>query len=134
MNGHRVRLSDYIKYLGIYLDSTLSGHSHCEILTKKLKRANGMLCKIRHYVPSTELRSIYYAIFSSHMTYGSQVWGQTITTHTEKVFKLQNRAIRIISFADFRDAVNPLYARNSILKLDDQITLQNCLFVFDFLH
>ena len=134
MNGHRVRLSDYIKYLGIYLDSTLSGHSHCEILTKKLKRASGMLCKIRHYVPSTELRSIYYAIFSSHMTYGSQVWGQTITTHTEKVFKLQNRAIRIISFADFRDAVDPLYARNSILKLDDQIKLQNCLFVFDFLH
>ena len=36
MNGHRVRPSDYIKYLGIYLDPTLSGNSHCEILTKKL--------------------------------------------------------------------------------------------------
>ena len=134
MNGHRVRPSDHIKYLGVYLDSTLSGHSHCENLTKKLKRANGMLSKIRHYVPVTELRSIYYAIFSSHMMYGSQVWGQSITTHTEKVFKLQNRAMRIISFADFRADENPLYAKNSILKLEDQIKLQNCLFVFDFLH
>ena len=67
MNGHRVRPSDFIKYLGIYLDSTLSGRFHCEILARKLKRANGMLCKIRHYVPDTELRSIYYAIFSSHI-------------------------------------------------------------------
>ena len=108
MNGHRVRPSDYIKYLGIYLDSTLSGHSHCEILTKKLKRANGMLSKIRHYVPTSELRSIYYAIFSSHMTYGSQVWGQAITTHTEKIFKLQNRALRIIDFPDFRADVDPI--------------------------
>ena len=74
MNGHRIRPSDYIKYLGIYLDSTLSGQAHCEILIKKLKRANGMLSKIRHYVPYTELRSIYYAIFSSHMTYACQVW------------------------------------------------------------
>ena len=134
MNGHRVRPSDYIKYLGIYLDPTLSGHSHCEILTKKLKRANGMLSKIRHYVPTSELRSIYHAIFSSHMIYGSQVWGQSITTHTEKISKLQNRAMRIISFADFRAEVNPLYAKNSVLKLEDQIKMQNCLFVFDFLQ
>ena len=134
MNGHRVRPSDYIKYLGIYLDPTLSGHSHCEILSKKLKRANGMLSKIRHYVPASELRSIYHAIFSSHMIYGSQVWGQSITIHTQKIFKLQNRAMRIISFADFRADVNPLYARNSVLKLEDQINMQNCLFVSDFLH
>ena len=116
MNGHRVRPSDHIKYLGIYLDSTLSGHSHCENLTKKLKRANGMLSKIRHYVPATELRSIYYAIFSSHMVYGSQVWGQSITTHTEKVFKLQNRAIRIISFADFRADVQTIQYLNWKIK------------------
>ena len=67
------------------------------------------------------------------MIYGSQVWGQSRTTHTEKIFKLQNRAMRIISFADFRAEENPLYAKNSVLKLEDQIKLQNCLFVFDFL-
>ena len=134
MNGHRVRPSDFIKYLGIYLDSTLSGRFHCDILTKKLKRANGMLCKIRHYVPDTELRSIYYAIFSSHMVYGSQIWGQSITTHNEKIFKLQNKALRIISFSDFRAEANPIYRSKHILKLDDQVKLQNCLFVYDFLN
>ena len=134
MNGHRVRPSDSIKYLGIFLDSTLSGKSHCEILTKKLQRANGMLSKIRHYVPSSELRSIYHAIFSSHIMYGCQIWGQSITTDTEKVFKLQNRALRIIDFADYRADVNPIYASKSILKLEDNIKMQNCLFVYDFLN
>ena len=133
MNGHLVRPSEYIKYLGIYLDSTLSGKAHCDILVKKLKRANGMLCKIRHYVPPTELKSIYYAIFSSHMMYGAQIWGQTITAHTEKVFKLQNRAMRIINFSDFRADADPLYKANKILKLEDFVKMQNCLFVHDFL-
>ena len=63
INGHKITPTDHIKYLGIYLDSTLSGKHHCEILAKKLKRANGMLSKVRHYVPKDELRSIYYAIF-----------------------------------------------------------------------
>ena len=99
----------------------------------ELKRANGMLSKIRHYVPYTELRSIYYAIFSSHMTYGCQVWGQSITNHTEKVFKLQSRAMRIITFSDLQADPGPLYDTNNILRLDDNIKLQNCLFVHDFL-
>ena len=134
LNGHLIRPSDSIKYLGIYLDSTLNGQSHCEVLSKKLKRANGMLSKIRHYVPVAELRSIYYAIFSSHMTYGAQIWGQTTTIHNEKIFKLQNRAMRIISFSNYRADAEPLYRANNILKLDDYITLQNCLFVYDSLH
>ena len=134
MNGHRVRPSDSIKYLGVYLDSTLSGHYHCAILGKKLNRASGMLAKVRYYVPPRELISIYHAIFSSHMTYGVQVWGQNITTHTDRIFKLQKKAMRIISFAGFRDHTTPLHKTHNILKLKDLVKLQNCTFVHDFIH
>ena len=65
------------------------------------------------------------------MIYGSQVWGQTINTHTEKVFKLQNRAVRTITFSDFHADPNPIYKSLKILKLEDLITLQNVLFVYD---
>ena len=133
MNGLTLHPSNYIKYLGIYLDETLSGNHHCDLLAKKLKRANGMLCKARHYVPKEELKSIYYAIFSSHMIYGCQVWGQSINIHTELIFKLQNRAMRIINFADYRANSDPIYKNNNILKLEHLIALQNCLFVHDYL-
>ena len=46
VNGHKIKPSEYIQYLGIYLDSTLSGKHHCQLLSTKLKRANGMLSKI----------------------------------------------------------------------------------------
>ena len=133
MNGHKIIPSSHIKYLGILLDTYLNGNAHCDLLVKKLKRANGMLCKSRHYVPSDELKSIYYAIFSSHLSYGCQVWGQNIDIHTEKVFKLQNRAMRIISFSDFHADASPIYKELKILKLQDFISLQNSLFVHDFL-
>ena len=118
VNGHRIFPSNAIKYLGIYLDSTLSGNKHCSILIKKLIRANGMLSKVRHFVPTSELSSIYHAIFSSHMIYGAQTWGQSIDTHT-------------ITFSDFHADPDPMYKMLKILKLEDLITLQNVLFVYD---
>jgi hypothetical protein len=134
MNGHRIFPSKYIKYLGIYLDETLNGGFHCETLMKKLKRANGMLCKARHYIQIDALKSLYHAIFSSHLIYGCQIWGQTMNSFNEKIFRLQNRAVRIVSFSDFRANSNPLYGNLKILKLNDQIILQNCLFVHDVLN
>ena len=98
INGHVTTPTDHIKYLAVYLDSTLSGKHHCEILTIKLKRANGMPSKISHYVPKGELKSIYYAIFSSHMEYGCQIWGQSRSSHVEKIFKLQNRSLANYKF------------------------------------
>ena len=65
------------------------------------------------------------------MIYGCQTWGQSIDTHTEKVFKLQNRAIRTITFSDFHADPDPIYRLLKILKLKDLITLQNVLFVYD---
>ena len=52
LNGKKLYPSKKIKYLGVYLDETLSGNSHCEELIKILNRANGMLVKARHFVPS----------------------------------------------------------------------------------
>ena len=132
LNGHRLYPSDSIKYLGILLDSKLNWNQHCETLSTKLKRANGMLMKIRHYVQKKELKSIYFALFSSHLNYGCQIWAQCNNVYTRRIFKLQNRAQRIIEFADFRDEAGPLYKNNKILKLDDQVTTQNCIFVLDY--
>ena len=134
MNGHRIFPSKYIKYLGIYLDETLNGRFHCYNLAKRLKRANGMLCKARHYINAEDLKILYYAIFSSHLIYGCQIWGQYTNTFNQMVFKLQNRALRIISFANFGADENPLFHNLNIIKLSDQITIQNCLFVHDTLN
>ena len=58
MNGKQLFHSKSIKYLGVYLDETLDGRTHCQEITKKLSRANGILSKSRHYVSLENLRNI----------------------------------------------------------------------------
>ena len=129
LNGTRLYPTDHIKYLGIYLEESLSGVYHCNELIKKLRRANGMLAKIRHYVPENELKSIYYAIFNSLMIYGCQVWGQNKNTAVKKIFQQQKYAVRIITFSDFRACTDPLFKKLGILKISDYITLHNCIYL-----
>ena len=63
------------------------------------------------------------------MTYGIQVWGQTFNKHVSRIQRIQNKAIRIINFADFKDASTPLYHKSEILKFTDHVKLQNFLHV-----
>ena len=131
INGHKIFPSEYIKYLGIYLYSTLSGKHHCELLSIKLKRANGMLSKIRHYFSHEELKSVYYAIFLSRMPYGCQRWGQSRSMHVNRISRLQNRAMSIINFEKYDANPDPLYKNNKALKF---IQLQNCLLIHDYMN
>ena len=133
LNGKKLYPSKKIKYLGVYLDETLSGDSHCEELVKKLNRANGMLAKARHFVPLNELTNIYHAIFSSHLMYGCQIWTQKLLSVTDKISILQKNAVRIMTFSDFKAHSEPLFKQLEILKFKDNIVLQNCLFVYDYL-
>ena len=131
VNGLKLHPSKSVKYLGIYLDQHLNGSAHVEVLIPKLRRANGMISKIRHYTLPDQTKSIYHAIFGSHMTYGCQIWGQSFNeTYINKIQVLQNNAMRLISFAtDFRDHVSPIYGVYNLLKIKDLIDLKNILFV-----
>ena len=133
LNGKRLMQSKFVKYLGLILDSHLNWRYHTDILASKLSRTIGMLCKIRHYVDSNTLRSIYFGIFSSLMTYGSQIWGQFQNKYVNRILKLQDKAVRIINFGLSSDSRNPLYCKSKILKFSDNIKLLNFIFVYDSL-
>ena len=96
-----------------------------------------MIAKARHYLHNNHqhLLTIYHSIFSSHMIYGCQVWGQTDSKHFRKIQTLQNNALRLITFADsFHDHVSHLYKDLNLLKLRDFVTLQNLLLVHDYFN
>ena len=131
LDGKRLYPSNYVKYLGLLIDPHLNWSFHTKSLASKLTRAAGMLAKVRHFVDKPTLRNIYFGIFSSLLTYGSQIWGQHKNFHVQRIIKLQDKAIRIINFADYHAPTSELYKTTKILKFSDNITLNNYLYVHD---
>ena len=55
---------NYVKYLEIKIDQNLKWKIHIHNLASKLNRANLVLSKLKHFVISEILRSVYFAYFS----------------------------------------------------------------------
>ena len=67
--GKKLKPSNYVRYLGIYLEKYLNWSPHINHLSQKVVKANAMLCKLQHFVNVATIKSIYYAIFHSHFSF-----------------------------------------------------------------
>ena len=72
-------------YLGVILDPFLRWNNHINHLTKKLNRAIGMIYKIRYHCTKIVLRSLYFSLFHSHLSYGLSVWGTSNAGYLSKL-------------------------------------------------
>ena len=78
--GKRLYPTESVKYLGVKIDANLTWQHHVNDLSIKLNRANAVLLKMRKYVSLKILRSIYFAIFHSYLSYCCLVWAQNFST------------------------------------------------------
>ena len=79
------------------------------------------------------MKNIYHAIFASHMMYGAQVWTPKLSSFSDTVSRIQENAMRIIRFSEFKAHHELLCKQLGILKFVDNIEVSNCVFVYDFL-
>ena len=123
--GKKLKPSNYVRYLGIYLDEYLNWSPHINHLSQRLVKANTMLCKLRDFVNVATIKLIYYAIFQSHLSYVCTTWRQNLNSK-HRINLLQKKAMRIISFASFDAHTLPIIAKLNIIKFSDLISFCNC--------
>ena len=97
LNLSRKRLfpTDHVKYLGVKIDGNLSWKSHIDYLSLKLNRTNALFFKIRNLVNSSILRTLYFAIFESHLNYCSLAWSQNCNS-INHLFILQEKLLELL--------------------------------------
>ena len=89
--------TENVKYLGMKIDTNLSWQYHVNNLSIRLNRANALLFKIRKFVSLKILRSIYFAIFDSYLSYCCLVWAQNCST-IQQIVILQKRLLELLIF------------------------------------
>ena len=134
MNGYRLTPVDYIKYLGMYIDKFLNWNIHINELGKKLSRANGILSKLRYNAPLETCIQVYYAIFYSHLNIGCNVWGFTSERNIDDIQVLQNKCMRIMTFAPFNSNTDQVFIDLGLLKVREVIKINQLKIVYDFIQ
>ena len=74
------------------------------------------------------LKSIYHAIFESHLFSSCLVWAQN-TNSIKRLYISQNKFLRLMYLLNHNTHTAPLFGDSNILKFPDKIDLENCIFI-----
>ena len=124
---------DFVKefnFLGIILDCNLKWKLHINHISKKISKTLGILVKLKNIVPTDALINIYNALILSYLNYGTIVWGW----QSKNLFKLQKKAVRIITHSKYNAHTNILFKKLNLLKMQDICALQDYKFCYRFMN
>lgn len=117
-------------FLGITLDETLSWRPHVTSIGNKISRTIGTLKKLSNMLPMETLLTIYNSLILPSTYYGALAWG----FHPDRIFKLQKKAVRVITKSKYNVHTTNLFRALNILKIHDIVKYKSFLFYNRYTH
>ena len=105
-------MKNYIRYLGILIDSNLSWKFHIDYVCQKVSKTIGIIAKLRHFVPRHVLLTLYGSLILPYISYGICESGHAAETDLHKLPVFQKRVLRLMFFAEPRTHAVPFFFRN----------------------
>ena len=125
--GHNQNTKSF-KFLGLYIDETLTWKFHIKEICKRIAHSNYTLNKVKHILAKQTLQTLYHSLIQSHINYGLQIWGAS--SQMQHVYKIQKKSIRIIHNKPYNYHTEPLFKNSNILRVQDQYIC----YVANFMH
>jgi len=120
------------KFLGILIDDDLSWKSHTSHITKIVSKYNGIFRRIRSFLTSDTLVTLYNTLVFPYLNYCAIIWADKNNTHINDLFLLQKRIIRTCTNSAWLAHTDPLFYSLKTLKVCDLYTFQTAQFMYQY--
>jgi hypothetical protein len=128
MNNIPVEVVDDFVYLGITLNKHLSWKPHINKISNKIAKVNGVLAKLKSFIPTKTLLTIYQSLIACHFNYGILLWGKQV----DQISKMQKKSIRLITKAKYNAHTDPILKALALQKISDIRLTQELSFYCKF--
>lgn len=130
IDGHIIKRTTVIKYLGLYVDERLSWNSHIDHLSQKLTKLNFVFRRMSNYIDKDMVRQLYHAYVYPHLTYAIELFGNASKNHMNRLQRVQNKLLKNLSNKSFRYSTTLLHRDLQLLSVNQIHKLQTCIFVY----
>ena len=117
MNNQTIEFVKDYKFLRIILQNNLSWNLQTNKIIKILSRNLGIITRVAYFLPKRTLITLYYAFIFSHLNYCNIIWINSTKSNLNKLRRIQNRCIKIISKHDTIER-EELYKKYKILPIE----------------
>ena len=107
------------KFLGVEIDDCLTFTSHINKLKSKISRNVGIMRKIRDLIPLSVMRSLHFALISSHVSYAILSYGFSSPTAIGRLSKFIDKSIKL--------TLNVERITPELCKINKLFNFQSCL-------
>ena len=97
IKGHEIDRVPHTKSLGVHIDQNLSWSKHVNETAKIVSSGIGALKRLRPFICEDTAILLYRALIEPYFDYCCPVWDGLSNELADKLQKLQNRAIRVIT-------------------------------------
>ena len=116
-NCQKITQTHSLKYLGVVVDQHLCWKEHINLLYGRLKRLISIFKSIRYICDYQLLRSIYFALCNSLISYGIIVWGGANKTLLLKIERAQRAIFKVMFCKDYSYPTDTLYKELAMLNV-----------------
>ena len=92
----------------------------------RLRKALGVLHRIRHQVPEYIMLQLYDSLIMPHVNYAISAYGGTDNCHLKRILTMQKKGIRCVTNSPYNSHCNPLFVKHKLLNVYDMYEL-SCL-------
>lgn len=117
-------------FLGIIFDKHLSWNNHVDKVSCKVSQTIGVMNRLKNFLPSNILQTIYNSLVLPRLNYGILAWGHK----SDRLLKLQKRAVRIISHSNYNSHSEPIFKSLKILKVPDLHKHKQLMFYYKLVN
>jgi hypothetical protein len=117
-------------FLGVKIDNKLTFAEHLIQTCNKVSKSIGIIYKTSKFVNRATLIMLYNSLILPYLTYCNIIWGKAASQHINRLFRLQKKAIRIISNKPPLTHSLPLFKECTLLTLEDLYIYCTSMFTF----
>jgi hypothetical protein len=110
------------KYLGVLINERLDWKDHIAATADRLRGTVHVFKEIRNMLPLKTLKTIYFALVHSIISYGIVGWGGATLTALDPLIKVQKSILRVINKKPFRFPSEILFTEFGVLDIRQTYT------------
>lgn len=118
-----------IKYLGVHIDEKLTFDKHIDALSTRIRRVTGIMRELRNVACFSTLKSVYFALCQSLITYCIKCWGSATKTFMIRVERAQRSILKVLLHKPLRYPTSELYKNCGVLTVRQLFILRTSLSV-----
>ena len=130
LDGTKIQQVQTAKYLGVYLDSTLSWTEHIDVVCKRLSKFTSVFHSFSKFITEDMINHLYYAYVYPHIIYALEVYGSAAKCYLSRLQVIQSKLIKLLAGKKYSDSSTALHRHLGILKVEEVYQMNVLVFVY----